>query len=181
MFLDSQIADLLENPPKKKEVKPISLLQISRNALKQGKRGLHNRFSSPKGAVRLLYLADFLETQVPEKRFDMEHWAGTLDNYAYPFTMRHLKFSRYCYTTGCALGWATSIFPELVVVNEEIELYTQYTVLRNGRAAAVFFYMDLEDAVRLFGTARENYKTPKQVARGLRRYVSDGWLPSTLY
>jgi hypothetical protein len=56
-------------------------------------------------ADRLLQLADFLETDRVKEHFDYSTWVG--DSWE-----GHPDLS--CGTTGCALGWATVLFPDLL-------------------------------------------------------------------
>jgi hypothetical protein len=57
---------------------------------------------------RLLRLADFLEREVPENRFDLAKWSnGDLS---------------LCGTTACACGWATTI-PEFAEAGLKLERY----------------------------------------------------------
>jgi hypothetical protein len=59
-----------------------------------------NRVSPKTSARRLLKLADFLETQVPEDKFNFHEWVD------YDWQG---KPDLSCGTSACALGWATTI------------------------------------------------------------------------
>lgn len=56
---------------------------------------------------RLNKLAAYLKT-VPPEQFDMDYWANADDDYP-----------GECEFAGCALGWATRVFPELKLVQGE--------------------------------------------------------------
>lgn len=105
---------------------------------------------------RLLKLADFAET-IPRKEFDMD------------------EFGTPCGTPACVLGHAVAaqLFRDLRPFDNRT-----FMPYFSGRmacgAAAAFFQIKTDDALVLFYGA-DNHRTPKQVARNLRRYVeSDG-------
>lgn len=64
---------------------------------------------SPEHRDRLAALADLLET-VPDDRFDMSWFHSRLGNGS-PEGVAELRDE--CGTAGCALGWATTLFPSL--------------------------------------------------------------------
>jgi hypothetical protein len=119
------------------------------------------------GLNRLLKLADFLETKVPRKQFNMDVW----------------KFEDACGTVGCALGWGCSIPSfrkaglKLVWDSEHISAHVKYGDERIGEDAAEdFFHIELKEAEDLFldlyGDKSPN-ETPKQVAKRIRKFVKE--------
>lgn len=138
------------------------------------------------GKCRLLQLAELLENLPPE-RFDYSTWVG--EDWKG-------KADLSCGTTGCALGWATTI-PSLRKAGLRMRAFLSgnggYVVLlRNGRkvaesekAAEEVFGISNKEAIYLFnGTTRPPEKfedklktspdwdaTPKQVAKHIKRFV----------
>ena len=115
--------------------------------------------------VRLAKLADFLET-VPEDKFNMNVWAN-LFNY-------RSKLGD-CGTAGCALGWATKIFPELELRWDGGSPYILLSSTSAGglQAANTFFEIDISVSKDIF--MAESYHsfpiTPQQVAAKIRSYL----------
>lgn len=120
---------------------------------------------------RLLKLAEFLETKVPRKEFDMT------------------CFSRGpkpgCGTAACALGWATQIpsFKRLglKLVGKRSPFYQpDYNGNRNFKAGEVFFDITHHMSLLLFNY--ESYPlyraTPKQVAKRIRQLVAGNNIPT---
>lgn len=111
---------------------------------------------------KLLKLADLLD-RVPEDQFDMATWAMRYDSGA------------ECASVACALGWATTIFPDLVLVRstrfDGMVVHTP-TITDGERAAMNEFGMTFSDAWRMFCT--EFGRGPREVAEDLRSYVRTG-------
>lgn len=125
---------------------------------------------------RLLRLADFLEKEVSEDRFDLSTWGnGDLS---------------LCGTTACACGWATRIpeFAEAGFVLKSFERrlsdgekLISYDICFDGHesfdAASAFFGLpDYEDSYHLFYVGRylPGERTAKHVATRIREYVRKG-------
>jgi hypothetical protein len=120
-------------------------------------------------AKRLLKLADFLE-DIPRKHFDMGQYASKDPNGKGKFK---------CGTTACALGWATQIpaFRKLgfkmnskghpVFADQD---GNRFFCLEAGEE---FFAIDSYETSKLFSGDDEAYATPKQVAKGIRKFVKE--------
>jgi hypothetical protein len=132
---------------------------------------------------RLLKLADFLENTVaklPRKRFRMQDWAVDLKGEALPH-YSHPDPTPDCNTAACALGWATAVFKDLVlIVREDSQQYAYVVTKKHGAfgpsgedLAVDFFGLDGHwDFEYLFGP-EHGYRTAKQEARIIRRYVEE--------
>lgn len=123
------------------------------------------------GLNRLLKLAEFLETKVPRKQFDMRNWVGA--------SWKGEK-NLSCGTTACAMGWATTIpsFRRLGLrLNREgeVRLDPDDSVLEDGfEAAERLFSITGFEAYELFSfvdpDGYERKETPKQVAKRIRDF-----------
>ena len=81
---------------------------------------------------------------------------------------------RRCKSVACALGWATVVFPRtLKTSNGGTVVHIRSGKVDQG-AGAEAFGIPLLDAKVLFGIGFPGYRTPKQVARGLRHYARTG-------
>ena len=105
---------------------------------------------------KLIQLADFLETEVEDSRFDMFHWASE-------------GFSQYrCNTAACALGWATVIWPDELKISDDNSIYyrpdlsSKYADWDFDAGAAFFNIMRLEARDLFDPTA---YPAPKAVTK----------------
>lgn len=93
-------------------------------------------------ASRLLTLAWFLKTQVPEEQFDM----GLITNRRRPLVVGE------CGSSGCAIGWCTCVFPRvfeaynkgLVCVSGDLSMFC-------GVSIREFFGLSLREAKDAFG------------------------------
>jgi len=121
---------------------------------------------------RLQKLARFLKT-IPEELFDMTHWME-LDKNGH----MHRKASIKCGTPACAMGWATSIFPELYYESEWAEIkikghtYSSSLSQRSLETAKVFFGVSNAGFRKLFSGIHEN-RTVKQEIEVIERYLND--------
>lgn len=122
---------------------------------------------------RLLKLADFLES-VPPERFNLRRWADvgfSPDN---------------CGTAACAIGWATTIFPELRLSStagsvydlelNEMGLYGDDSMPEGWDLVQSFFDLGWADARILFeedSYPRRPKTTPIMVADRIRQFVAD--------
>lgn len=127
---------------------------------------------------KLLKLADFIE-KLPPRKLDMGSLYGKLNG------SEKLDPHR-CKSVAGALGWASVLFPR------ELQFEPRYVgateaggdvVLRSGKkyydemAAAKVFNIPVEHAEWLFGPGAPCYRTPKQVASAIRKYVKTGKVP----
>lgn len=122
---------------------------------------------------RLLKLADFIE-KLPKHKLDMDT-VGELRG------SKRMNFKE-CKSAACAMGWTPAVFPSLVKWRYDRTIpvvYVESPTAIDKAAMQEIFDIDDIDADILFGPARRNYTTPKQVAKGIRRYVKTGRLPST--
>lgn len=113
---------------------------------------------------RLLKLAEFLENEVPRKRFDMGQWGG------------HSGFhENKCGSAACALGWATTIpaFRRAGLIFSERGIPT-FEGEWGEDAGARFFNLPRGQATTLFmpGSYPNHRATPKQVAKRIRKLVA---------
>lgn len=111
---------------------------------------------------RLLALADFLETKVPENQFNM----SVLHNGKDPHT---------CRFAGCAMGWAAVLWPEYFEFTET-SIYLKDSLILGSKAMEEFFDIDYIAVNRLFYRVYNNNGnklTAKQVANRIREYVNN--------
>ena len=112
---------------------------------------------------RLLKRADFLATEVPRKHFDM----GTFGDGDF----KH----EACGSAGCALGWATVLFPRSLRLQNYDGRMADVIHRKTGRldfhAAEEFFGLGFDETLDLFKGVSSDYRTPKQVAQNIRRAV----------
>lgn len=125
---------------------------------------------------RLLTLASFLETQVPEDKFRMDTWVVDVHT---------------CGSSACAFGWACRI-PEFKALGLKlVESGPSYNGEVDFRAAQTFFDLSRMESMWLFGAEinddatdddLDNYtqeeierhsETPKDVAQRIRKFVRD--------
>jgi hypothetical protein len=118
---------------------------------------------------RLLKLADFLETKVPRKRFNMTDWSSVADFSA-----------AQCDTAACAFGWATTIpsFRRAGLSSRNSvfgpSIVPSFNGLEGSDAAEEFFGLGSLAVDNLFyGHSYEKPPTPKQVAKRIRKLVKD--------
>lgn len=118
---------------------------------------------------RLLKWAEFLETEVPPKRFDMGVWGtGPLSK---------------CSTAACALGWATAIpsFRRAGLTTLPtfdggfaVEYRSNDGSTYGASAAEQFFGIRSDDAALITDPAfYSTPPTPKQVAKRIRKLVAE--------
>lgn len=119
---------------------------------------------------RLLKLADFLETKVPNKGFNLGSW----------------KTVSECGTVACACGWGCSIpsFKKAGLKLESIYDWPQYFMIRykiwqDFAAVSKFFDISIEEVEFLF--LDENYpkshRSKNYVAKRIRSFVKRGGVP----
>lgn len=127
-------------------------------------------------ANRLLKLADYLDTKVPAKAFNMETWLDRApEDQDVKNPLPHALKEPNCGTTACALGWAVNVFPRTLTFTrwddvvfrdeeESEEVYSRDTIRR-------FFGIEDDEAIdRLF---YGDQCTPKQKARQIRKFVKE--------
>lgn len=124
---------------------------------------------------RLNTLADFLETEVPAKKFSMSSWCFLDDpSITIPQQVSQIE----CGFAACAWGWATAV-PEFFAAGVHLDSYGD-DVVYNGQtgtnAAADFFDIDRDTAIYLFMPTEYPVKrgkpSLKAVAKRLREVAS---------
>lgn len=127
---------------------------------------------------RLLRLADFLEKEVPEKKFNMKTFFS--DNVNSLYDLQHK-----CGTTACALGWMC-VIPEFRALGWNRNVRNGLPALGNLRgfdAANHFFDISIGTSRHFFdfdgydenGDQTDIYRhdeRPRDVARRIRAYVA---------
>jgi hypothetical protein len=116
-----------------------------------------------RAAVRLLILADFLET-VPRESFEIKYWVD------HPATKPEGGKPGECGFAGCAIGWAAHarLFDGLTL---DVDA-PRYAGLWDYDAVSACFGINDCDAAYLFDGCSYNWRaTPKQVARRIRAFV----------
>jgi len=119
--------------------------------------------SMPIGHQRLLVLAEFLETKVPPKQFDIEVFkrgtAPTLSD---------------CGTAGCALGWCPSI-PEFKALGWRWRAMPVWgRRISTFDSAADFFEINSDASCNFFeADAYREPPTPGDVAARIRAFVAE--------
>lgn len=121
-------------------------------------------------ASRLLTLAWFLKTEVPEDEFKMSSFCGEKRT-------GHMKHE--CGTTACALGWATAIWPETfslrpsALIDESVlQVRGRYTSYYDAPIRG-WFGIDKGEALDTFGPSA---RSAAQVAADLEQLALDhGW------
>lgn len=116
---------------------------------------------------RLLKLADFLETKVDPKRFNLKYWATT--DY----------MPQSCGTTACAMGWATVCFPRsgLKILQSTFSPTIDLIYKKHNGWEAVEEFMDLSEMEATWLFDEQAYpltepKTgPRAVAERIRQFV----------
>jgi hypothetical protein len=130
---------------------------------------------------RLLKLADFIE-KLPNKKLHMEFVARP---------DKKGKIRLECDSAACAMGWSPVVFPKLVKYTEDLNNTSDYDLeehldvyvkvgrdtLYDSEAMAELFGIRQYDAERLFGAGNKYYHTPKQVSKGLRKFIETGKVP----
>lgn len=76
-------------------------------------------------AERLTKLADFLESSVPDDKFNLEKWSTGLD-------------LNECGTAACACGWATQLFSNEGFVLAPEKYHTQRCCVMDGKRLKSF-------------------------------------------
>lgn len=118
---------------------------------------------------RLLKLANFLETKVQNKGFNLKTW----------------KTVNKCGTVACAGGWACSI-PSFKKAGLKLELYdfSQYFMIRykiweDFAAVSKFFDISIEEAEFLFLNNKypKSHRSKNYVAKRIRSFVKRGCVP----
>lgn len=137
-----------------------------------------------KGHSRLLKLADFLETKVPNENFDIHYLVSTkvfgmeIEN-VWSFLKNGLD-TRNCGTTACALGWCLAIFKEFKWDSGEVLKFKNNAVRNPYNDIRLFFgFKEIYKDVHfngIFSINSYNYynvmhPTPKDVALKIRKYV----------
>ena len=124
--------------------------------------------------VRLLKLADYLDTlSTNSSHFDMGSWA---------FSYTPDSKIGECGSAGCALGYATNIFPELHLewIKSKNGMYTGNITFDDSAgflAAAKFFDLRNYESVKIFSYT--NYPnpsrniTPQDVSRKIREMINE--------
>lgn len=132
---------------------------------------------------RLLKLAEFLENNVPDEKFDMDLVIQKC---------KSVEDAKTCNSVCCAIGWTPHVFPDLVeyvrdTTEEEVDSKGYpYISLRliNGSEAMLDY---LTVAERLFDISSNGAEdlfnpwhdadgrpTPQMVAKEIREYVANG-------
>ena len=151
---------------------------------------------------RLLKLAEFLQNMPRRcyRRFNMKAWGRRIPQPGTAITKGYLDLDALfphdthsiavdeCGTAGCALGWATAVFPALSLEFYRSEydatvVYNHPTLgkLESTDAAKAFFGLDESETEYLFYPTsypmkwkrQENGITPKQVAQRIRGLVEN--------
>jgi len=127
---------------------------------------------------RLTKVADFISAIKPPK-FDMSFYT----NLKGQKKMNPLK----CTSAGCVIGWFPSIFPSKFrwdysstddTPRVQLKIHFVNDLLTDPLSDVVeFLDIPYSDADVLFGSGFEGYKTHKQVAKGIRRYIKTGVTP----
>lgn len=146
---------------------------------------------------RLLRIAEFIGN-LPRRKLRMGTVAVTRkilkrrDAYGDPlFSIEPKDMNPHqCKSVACVMGWMPWIDRRHFGYvgfdsRDEGEMAVQ---LVRGPGAGFFDYMAMmiyldipeADASQLFGCGRDGYRTPKQVAKGLRHYAETGELPEVL-
>ena len=127
---------------------------------------------------RLLKLADFIGKLKP-KKLDMD----TIVNPHYAEKDDKQSMNPYkCTSAACAMGWTPAVFPRLV----EWSSYDKHSKSIEGvrlkvkgprkyfdwDAMAKLFSITDTEATSLFGSGDPSYETPKQVAKGIKKFVT---------
>jgi len=136
---------------------------------------------------RLLRLADFLENQVKDERFDLEVIAET--------ESCQLPSQTACGTAACAIGHMPQVFPRackysdidpncLDEVSEDnpvslfVEGKKEFSNYEDFRLAEEFFGLNETEGLYLFMPDSYNIrKGRKTVARRIRKFVEEGQIP----
>lgn len=125
------------------------------------------------GNARLLKLAEFLETKVPRKHFDIQT-LSTTGNVAELRSALTGGGSHYCGTAACGLGWCPVLFPRAWKMN-----VSEQPVLRDSAHydepfldADRFFQIEPEESAFLFAGYHTDNTTPKRLAAKIRRFVA---------
>jgi len=124
---------------------------------------------------RLLKLADFIG-KLPKRKLEMPEIARV--------DMETGRMNpNECGSVACAMGWSPFVFPRLLGHEETYDGSLERAVVSkktgniNWLAMVEIFNISHDDADELFGGGDDGYETPKEVAKGIRRYVNTGKLP----
>lgn len=136
-----------------------------------------------KGGKLLLALADFLENDPRVKgHFEMDY--AVVQGASRKPGKKDVPDLAACGSAACALGWAPYVpaiakarvlrwdfnpagFPRWVVSLADSDQEGGDV----GAIGAAAFGISEEDGAHLFGESRDGHRTPKQVARNIRRFV----------
>ena len=133
---------------------------------------------------RLLKLADFLETRVPEANFDLSRFAESNNDNSIEEQSSFEKdlLEGKCGAVACAIGWCPIVFPEdFMYINDLwhmpdiVHIGSSY---KNFSAAREFFNLHGNEVSFLFDwegwELKENdpSPTPKEVAERIRYFVN---------
>lgn len=123
---------------------------------------------------RLLKLAAFLRT-LPNKKFDLASCVSNKNN------------SNICNTTGCACGWATTVFRKLpknkrltLTISGDLRMVASpahnFPYLYGFDAAAEFFKIGHLECEYLFSDTAypKGRRGPKSVAQRIENFVANG-------
>ena len=127
---------------------------------------------------RILKLAEFVE-KLPRRKLDMRV-VGVLNGGKKLDPVR-------CRSAACAMGWATVVFPrDFQFHNDDLKghITPKWRRPRSDDDSIVvisqFMGIPRSDAQVLFGIGKPGYRTPRQVAAGLRKYAETQELPGQL-
>lgn len=110
-------------------------------------------------ASRLLTLAHFLKTEIDRRQFSMIIY----------------REDTGCGTAACALGWATTIWPETFQVRGGLLYSGKERISYGDIKVETFFGLDTFEACSLFGP--DHNVTPIQKAKEIEELVSSkGWV-----
>lgn len=147
-------------------------------------------------AGRLLTLAHYLRTQVKPKEFDLDsyaHISWSRDAIYKEFDSELLSAVKIeervraklgCGTTACAMGHATTIWPDMFALRFDNDFWNpgwELVMQKSGRKLQYyahyvqeFFGIDYDEAYRLFSASHK--RTPRQEAREIEKVVARyGW------
>lgn len=122
--------------------------------------------------ARLITLAQYAETKIPDAQFYMGHWVDT-------YTWKG-KPDLSCGTSACLMGHATTI-PEFQALGLRLNI-SGAPVMNNPngwaysscyQTASHLFDISDDDSIELFSGARRQHEKPKEAAARLRAYVSE--------
>jgi hypothetical protein len=90
-----------------------------------------------------------------------------------------------CNSAGCAMGWSPIVFPNKLVYedNDEDTLTIATKDLKHDGVEAMVYVLKIPDfdADILFGAGSKTYRSPEQVAKGLKEYANTGVVPRACF